>query len=86
VIASVVYALCAVTSCGCTILLLRRYRSSGFTLLLWSAVCFAGFTVNNVLLFVDLILFPNVDLLIWRNIAAVSGVATLLFALIWDTQ
>jgi len=78
--------LCAITALTCTVLLLRAYRASGFNLLFWSAVCFAGLTVNNVLLFVDLVLVPDVDLLLWRNVAAVLGVGTLLLSLIWNTQ
>jgi hypothetical protein len=67
-------------------LLTRAYRNSGFRLLLWSAVCFAALTVNNVLLFVDLIVIPEIDLLLWRNITAAIGVGMLLFGLIWDSQ
>lgn len=85
-IAQIVYMLCAITALTCTVLLLRAYRASGFNLLFWSAVCFAGLTVNNVLLFVDLVLVPDVDLLLWRNVAAVLGVGTLLLSLIWNTQ
>jgi hypothetical protein len=86
VIAPLVYFLCAATSIACSILLLRAYRRSAFRLLLWSSVCFALLALNNVLLFVDLILVPEVDLLLWRNLAALAGVSTLLFGLIWNTE
>jgi len=43
-------------------------------------------TVNNVILFVDLILVPDVDLFLWRNITTAIGVGTLLFGLIWEAQ
>ena len=45
-IASVVYVLCALTALACAVLLFRGYRASGARLLLWSAVCFAGLTLN----------------------------------------
>jgi len=84
-IGSVVYALCAITSIGCVILLLRGYRRSGVRLLLWSGLCFVGLAINNVLLFIDLRLMPDIDLSLWRAIPAVAGVAVLLYGLIWET-
>ena len=83
-IAPRVYFLCAATSFGCTGLLLRGYSHSAFRLLLWSAICFL--TIDNVLLFVDLVIVPETDLLIWRHITAAIGTTTLLVGLIWDTQ
>jgi hypothetical protein len=66
--ASVICALCALTSIACAVLLLRAYRASPAPLLLWSGLGFIGFTVNNVLLFVDLVLVPSIDLSIYRDI------------------
>ena len=85
-IASLVYFLCAATSFTCSVMLLRAYRRSGFTLLLWSSVCFGALALSNVLLFVDLIFLPQIDLLLWRNLAGLTGVSTLLFSLIWNTE
>ena len=85
-IAPLVYFLCAATSFTCSVMLLRAYRRSGFKLLLWSSVCFGALTLNNVLLFLDLILFPEISLLLWRNLAALAGVSTLLFSLIWNAE
>ena len=82
----VVYLLCALTSLACAILLLRAYRSSGFRLLFWSGICFAILTLNNILLFIDLIIVPEADLSVLRNGTALAGIVTLLFSLIWNTQ
>ena len=84
--ATVVYALCALTSLACAVLLLRGYASSRVRLLLWSGLCFAGLALNNILLFVDLRVVPEVDLSVWRSIPAVIGVALLLYGLVWDAQ
>ena len=46
--ALVIYSLCALTSAICTYLLAVAYLRSRFRLLLWSAVCFAGLTLNNL--------------------------------------
>ncbi len=54
--------------------------------MLWSGLCFVALTANNVLLFVDLIVVPNVDLSLWRHIATLSGLVLLLYGMIWDTR
>jgi drug/metabolite transporter (DMT)-like permease len=84
--AGLVYALCAVTALACALLLLRGYRDSGARLLLWGGLCFVALTVNNLLLFVDLLLVPQFDLFTWRNVAALAGTAVLVWGLIWDAQ
>ena len=84
--AAIVYALCALTALACAVLLLRAYGASGARLLLWGGLCFVGLTVNNVLLVVDLLFVPNVDLFTLRNVAALVGVAVLVWGLVWDTQ
>jgi len=84
--AAVVYALCAVTSLLAAILLLRGFRQTGGRLLLWSSLCFLGLTVNNVLVFVDLVIEPERDLLVWRNLPALAGMLLLLHGLIWDSR
>lgn len=77
-----VYALCAVTSAVCCGLLLRQHRRVPGSLLSQSAAAFFCFALSNVLLFVDRILLPQVDLRLWRNLAALVGVGILLAALI----
>lgn len=84
--AEAVYILCALTSALCAGLLYRGYRQSGARLLLWSACCFLGLTVNNGLLYIDLILLPDVDLSVWRLLPAVIGMLLLLFGLIWENE
>jgi hypothetical protein len=81
-----VYILCALTSLMCAVLLLRGYGRSRMRLLLWSGLCFVALTVNNVVLFLDLVVFPGLDLSLWRSVIALVGVATLLYGLIWDAQ
>ena len=82
---NLVYILCAATSTLCAILLTRGYRRSGARLLLWSAACFVGLAVNNVLLIVDLRVGTAVDLSVWRMIPAVVGAGALLYALVWES-
>lgn len=84
-LANAIYALCALTSIACAVLLVRGYRRSRVRLLFWSAWCFAGLTLNNVLLIVDLRVLRQVDLEIWRTLPAVVGVALLVYGLVWES-
>ena len=81
-----VYVLCTVTSLLCAALLLRAYRGNGVRLLLWSGLCFVGLTADNVILFLDLIVFPDVSLRLVRQSAALAGLGLLIYGLIWDSQ
>lgn len=85
-VAILVYALCAAAALLCTGLLLRAHRATGTRLLLWSTVCFACLTLNNLLVISDLVLFPSVDQFLLRNVAALAGVCALLFGLIWEVR
>lgn len=89
-VAGTVYALCTLTAFACAWLLLRGYRASGTRLLLWGGLSFLSLTVNNALVFVDILVVPTVaprsDLFLWRNIAAAAGFGVLVFGLVWDTD
>jgi hypothetical protein len=84
--AELVYVLCMLTSAGCAWLLLRTYAANRVRLLLWSALCFVGFTLNNLLLVVDLAIIEEVDLSVARAGSALASVSLLLFGLIWETR
>lgn len=84
--AETVYALCAITSVLCAVLLLRGYLSSKLRLLFWASLCFVGFALNNVLLFVDIILLPQIDLFWWRTLPALAGVILFIYGLIWESH
>ena len=79
--APLVYLLCAATSLLCTILLGRAYTTSKLPLLRWSALCFAGLTLSNILLFVDLILLPHMDSLPARRLVTLASLGCLIFGL-----
>ena len=84
--AELVYGLCALTSAGCAALLLQGYRRSGTRLLFWSSLCFAGLALNNALLFVDLVVVPEIDLRLLRSAIALSATSVLIFGLIWELR
>jgi hypothetical protein len=81
------FLLAALTSFGCMVLLFRGYARTGVRLLLWSGLCFIFLTANNVLLFVDSVIWPTqVDLRLFRLGAALAGVVCLLYAFIWEAE
>jgi uncharacterized protein DUF5985 len=84
--ASLVYALCALTSAGCAVLLIRGYRRQRSRLLLWSSVCFAGLFLNNTLLFIDLVLARSIDLSAWRGFVGLASLLVLVYGLVWDAK
>jgi len=79
-----VYLLGSATTLVCAVLLLRGYFRSGTRLLVWSAVCFFGLAISNLLIFIDLRLFPEVDLYFWRLFTAALAMMALLYGLIWE--
>ena len=90
--AEAVYILCAVTSLACSALLFRAYRNNGPRFLLWGSVCFFTLAANNVILFVDKVVLPDVDAIlgiqfpVWRAATALLGLVVLLYGLIWDAE
>ncbi len=84
--AIVLYSLCMLTSAACMLLLFRAYAQKGTRLLLWSALCFVGLTVNNGILFLDLVVLPGSDLRLLRLGAALGGMLLLLYGFIWEAE
>ena len=84
---AVVYILCLLTSAACAWLLGRSYRRSGIRLLLWSSICFAFLAANNLVLVLDLVVWPapEVDLRLPRLLLALAAVVSLIWGFVWDT-
>lgn len=80
-----VYALCGATSLLCAFLLARSYARTRTRLLMWSMLCFVGLAINNILLFVDLVVLPvEIDLRPLRGVAASTAMLLLVVGLIWE--
>ena len=84
--APAVYIFGFLVTLACGILLFRAYAKVRKRLLLWSAVCFCGLAISNLLVFVDLVLLPAVDLYLLRLITAAIAMLLLLYGLIWEGQ
>lgn len=84
---AVLYLIAMLGSAACMALLIRAYLQTHLRILLWSALCFVGLTVNNTLLFIDIVLLPDaVDLRLYRNAAALTGMLFLLYGFIRDSE
>jgi ABC-type Fe3+ transport system permease subunit len=78
--------LCTLVCLLCAILLTRGYFRGRRRLLLWSALCFVGLTISNLFVFLDLIVWPDVDLYRFRLAAAALSMLLLLYGLIWEGE
>jgi len=86
IVGAIVYVIGASTSAACAALLMRGYVRGRKKLLLWSALCFAGLAISNLLIFVDLVLIPEVDLYRYRLATAAVAMLLLLYGLIWESE
>lgn len=80
------YILTIVVTLACSVLLLRAYFRVRNKLLLWSGLCFAGLTLDNLLVLGDMIVFPSVDLYTYRLASAAISISLLLFGLVWECR
>jgi len=85
-LATTVYTLCFLTSVVCSWLLVRSYSLNRTRLLLWSAACFVLLALNNLLVVVDLVFLPAVDLGPLRAAASLAAVCTLLYGFVWEVD
>lgn len=84
---AVVYGLCLLASLLCAGLLTRAWRQARTRLLLWTAIAFGFLALNNLLLFVDLVLLPTQASLWWpRQAALAAAIGVLVYAFIWEVD
>lgn len=84
--AELIYLLCALTSTFCAVMLGRAYVRTRSAVQLWSLFGFIGLAINNILLFVDLVVVPETDLAVLRTAAAAVGIGLLVAGLIWEDR
>lgn len=83
---AVVYGLCLLTSAACATLLVRSYLRSRQPLLMWSAACFILLALNNLMVVLDMVVLPNVELGLARQVTALGAVAVLIYGFIWEVD
>ncbi len=85
-LAETIYLLCATTSLAAAAMLHRHYLRRKTRLLFWSFVGFVGLAGNNVLVYVDLTMFPNFDLSLPRSAVGAAGMVALVYGLVSETS
>ena len=85
---AIVYVLCFLTSTACAWLLGRSYVATHTRLLLWSSICFAFLAANNLVLVLDLVVWPQpeLDLRLPRLILSLAAVTSLIWGFIWEIE
>jgi hypothetical protein len=83
---TLVYLLCFLTSLACALLLGRSYARTRTRMLLWSALCFAMLALANLVVVLDMLLLPTLDLRLVRLGLSLAGISLLLFGFIWDQE
>jgi hypothetical protein len=81
-----IYGLCAITAFLCAWLLLKAYRTKGNILLFWSGLFFVIQTLNNFFLVVDKVIFPQIDLGVFRHGVAFIAIVVLLYGMITTVE
>jgi hypothetical protein len=81
-----IYLMCVATSLLCAYLLARAYRRGRTKLLIWSALCFVLLAISNLVLAVDVLLLPTIDLTMLRLLTSLAAVVVLLYGFIWEAQ
>jgi hypothetical protein len=67
-------------------MLFRGYMRTGVRLLFWSGLCFLGLMLDNIMLYADVYIFPDVSLVLWRKAPGLLAISLLLFGLVWDSK
>jgi len=84
--APAVYLLCFLAASLCAVMLGRSFHRTRNGLLFWSTLCFSMLALNNLLLVLDLVVLPQVDLAILRGLVSLAAISTLLFGFIWNGE
>jgi hypothetical protein len=53
---------------------------------MWSALCFLLLAANNLVVIIDLMVLPAVDLRLLRTGLSLAAVSVLLFGFVWDLE
>lgn len=82
----VVYILCFLTSGICAWLLLVSFLRVRQRLLAYSALCFGLTAVANLVVFIDIVLLPQIDLLLLRHLLNLTAIAVMIYGLVVEAD
>lgn len=81
-----IYSLCLLTSLGCATLLIVNYRRNATRLALWTAACFVLLAISNLLVVIDVLILPSVNLLAARKLTSLMAAGILVVGFIWEAE
>lgn len=84
--AELIYGLCTILSASIAVMLWRRHRRMPARMIYWTALCFSGLALSNLLLVVDKLILPEVDLRVLRNSVSLLSIGLLLFGLVYEDE
>jgi hypothetical protein len=84
--AALIYLLCALMSLGIAVMLWRAFARTHSRLLYWSALCFSGLSLNNLLLVLDKLVLSEADLSGFRQAIALISLVVLVFGLVYEDE
>jgi hypothetical protein len=82
--AELIYVACALTSSFCAILLIRNYGRTRLRLAFLASLCFSGLALNNLLLLVERVVTPAIDLSVARGAVALVAMLFLVAGLVLE--
>ena len=85
-IPTLIYGLCMLTALSCAWLLQQAYQRTRYRLLFWCSLFFCIAAMNNVFLVLDKVVFPAIDLTVYRYAVALVGLLVLLPGLILERE
>jgi hypothetical protein len=84
--AALIYGLCTLLCAWVAWLLWRHQGRTRSRVLFWSALCFSGLTLSNLLLVADELVLPAMDLSPMRRGVALAAILVLLYGLVYEDE
>jgi hypothetical protein len=84
--AELIYGLCTILSLAIAVMLWRQHRRSPSRMIYWTAMCFTGLALSNLVLVVDKLVFTDVDLRVLRHSISLLSIGLLLFGLVYEDE
>ena len=84
--AELIYGLCTILSLAIAFMLWRQDRRSPSRMIYWTALCFTGLALSNLVLVVDKLVFPDIDLRVLRHSISLLSIGLLLFGLVYEDE
>lgn len=84
--AELIYGLCTLLATAIAVMLWRQHRRSPTRMIYWTALCFSGLALSNLLLVMDKFVFPDLDLRLLRHSVSLLSIGLLLFGLVYEEE